>query len=546
MNNMKQKILSLLVLLIAVTGAWAADGIACTTEDVGKLICTDGSIYATVDDATAANKTAVAKIMVIDAVNNTGLAFALAEEPGEAMQWGAAKEACEGKNTSTPVAGATWAMPTRDQWNAVATAAGSFNALVSQFGLNDFSYYWSSTDDEGNSSNAWRYDFGWGASWDSGSKTNGEARAIACLTFNVVDPNAVVVNTNALFGEYFTVASFNMPDYDATVGFEMVRDMNDATYPVEFAGIPEPTTGGVSKIVVKKNSTSGKFEFLNDITIQLIDNISGTDVDIIEAEGITIKVLKGTENSYGAIEYDQENPIKLSEFLENTEPGYYWIKAVPTDETTSPYIGTVYSYEMLLIKGYEVEVPAGEFITYYKDENLTLEETENNAQLYTITSIGESTATATELSVAAANTPLLVKNNSNATKTVLLIPTDDQADDVTAYLGFVGTLEATTIAASTNSQNNYALNGKEFVWVRTAIPVAANKAWLAVPVSSGNSANIRIVFDNDETTEIEEVDSGQLTVDIDDSWYDLSGRKLDGQPTTKGVYIWKGKKVVVR
>jgi len=543
---MKQKILSLLVLLIAVTGAWAADGIACTTEDVGKLICTDGSIYATVDDATAANKTAVAKIMVIDAVNNTGLAFALAEEPGEAMQWGAAKEACEGKNTSTPVAGATWAMPTRDQWNAVATAAGSFNALVSQFGLNDFSYYWSSTDDEGNSSNAWRYDFGWGASWDSGSKTNGEARAIACLTFNVVDPNAVVVNTNALFGEYFTVASFNMPDYDATVGFEMVRDMNDATYPVEFAGIPEPTTGGVSKIVVKKNSTSGKFEFLNDITIQLIDNISGTDVDIIEAEGITIKVLKGTENSYGAIEYDQENPIKLSEFLENTEPGYYWIKAVPTDETTSPYIGTVYSYEMLLIKGYEVEVPAGEFITYYKDENLTLEETENNAQLYTITSIGESTATATELSVAAANTPLLVKNNSNATKTVLLIPTDDQADDVTAYLGFVGTLEATTIAASTNSQNNYALNGKEFVWVRTAIPVAANKAWLAVPVSSGNSANIRIVFDNDETTEIEEVDSGQLTVDIDDSWYDLSGRKLDGQPTTKGVYIWKGKKVVVR
>jgi hypothetical protein len=76
--------------------------------------------------------------------------------------------------------------------------------------------------------------------------------------------------------------------------------------------------------------------------------------------------------------------------------------------------------------------------------------------------------------------------------------------------------------------------------------VAANKAWLEVPVSSGNNANIRIVFDNDETTEIEEVDSGQLTVDSDDSWYDLQGRKLDGQPTTKGVYIWKGKKVVVR
>jgi hypothetical protein len=29
-------------------------------------------------------------------------------------------------------------------------------------------------------------------------------------------------------------------------------------------------------------------------------------------------------------------------------------------------------------------------------------------------------------------------------------------------------------------------------------------------------------------------------------WYDLNGRKLDGKPTKKGVYIQNGKKVVVK
>ena len=547
--------MTLALLLTAATGAWAA----ITTEDIGKVICTDGSLYATKILAQNDGKTAAAMIGYVDTENNKALAIALTDGNNN-MDWTQACEYCTGLNTSLPVPNGTWVLPTEEQWNSVLTLEEvvpgyevykseslntKLNAAKGNALDNDGAPYWTCEETTAGGNYVKQISFNYGmASGGSAKKTATDGSMTRA--FLEIELSAIEVTTEPTGETYFTEASFAMPAFDATVGFDIVRDMNDATYPVEFAGIPEPTTGGVSKIVVKKNSTSGKFEFLNDITIQLIDNISGTDVDIIEATGITIKVLKGTENSYGAIEYDQENPIKLSEFLENTEPGYYWIKAVPTDETTSPYIGTVYSYEMLLIKGYEVEVPADEFITYYKDENLTLEETENNAQLYTITSIGESTATATELSVAAANTPLLVKNNSNATKTILLIPTDDQADDVTAYVGFVGTLEATTIAASTNSQNNYAMNGKEFIWVRTAISVAANKAWLAVPVSSGNSANIRIVFDNDEATEIEGVDSGELTVDSDDAWYDLSGRKLDGQPTTKGVYIWKGKKVVVK
>ena len=52
----------------------------------------------------------------------------------------------------------------------------------------------------------------------------------------------------------------------------------------------------------------------------------------------------------------------------------------------------------------------------------------------------------------------------------------------------------------------------------------------------------------EKVTGVTLIDNGQLTIDNyagADSWYDLQGRKLSGKPTQKGVYIYKGKKVVI-
>ena len=51
------------------------------------------------------------------------------------------------------------------------------------------------------------------------------------------------------------------------------------------------------------------------------------------------------------------------------------------------------------------------------------------------------------------------------------------------------------------------------------------------------------LMDIGETTGIETIDHGPLTID---RWYDLEGRKLQGKPTQKGVYISNGRKVVVK
>ena len=45
------------------------------------------------------------------------------------------------------------------------------------------------------------------------------------------------------------------------------------------------------------------------------------------------------------------------------------------------------------------------------------------------------------------------------------------------------------------------------------------------------------------------IDNSPLSIvhcPLSTSWYDLRGRKLNGAPTTKGVYINNGKKLVIR
>ncbi len=60
------------------------------------------------------------------------------------------------------------------------------------------------------------------------------------------------------------------------------------------------------------------------------------------------------------------------------------------------------------------------------------------------------------------------------------------------------------------------------------------------PSATGSAKNIVLNF-GDSTTEI--VNYQLSTVNSNDSWYLIDGRKLQGEPTQKGIYIHKGKKV---
>ena len=48
-----------------------------------------------------------------------------------------------------------------------------------------------------------------------------------------------------------------------------------------------------------------------------------------------------------------------------------------------------------------------------------------------------------------------------------------------------------------------------------------------------------------ETTGIGALNTKTGELDFDD-WYDMNGRKLNGKPTKKGLYINNGKKIVIK
>ena len=347
--------------------------------------------------------------------------------------------------------------------------------------------------------------------------------------------STIEVTTDAASeGATFTEATFAMPDFDATAEYELVRDMS---YKVAFSGVP--TRARLAK------DGDGKFHFADGLTFQLLDNIDAANPkDITSAEGITFMVGEVEAVVFEGNTFYQLNKatlVPLADFLADAHLGNYAICAVAS---TGEYDGSFSSGMITLFQGYEVEVAAKEFITYYKDEPLYVED--EAAELYTIESVNGDQAVLSDRSDAMpSNTPMLVYNKSNETKVILLIPCAEPDMAITVAPEFQGTLTGTTIAASTEGQTNYAFNGKAFVFVKNAIEVGPNKAWLSVNTGVP-SARITLVFD-DETTGVESVElrteNGEFATA---AWYDLNGRKLNGMPTKKGVYIMNGRKVVVK
>ena len=330
----------------------------------------------------------------------------------------------------------------------------------------------------------------------------------------------------------FTEAEFNMPDYDATVNYELVRDMS-----VQMTAQVGDGTEAQPRYRVKKDGSNGWIPAdMEPADVPALFTVT----DAIEQKTLT-QTTDYTVVIYAINEQGQPvgDPMTFQTFT--CEPGIYAVKAVAVDG--SAYDGeTALSNTFKLFQGYEVTVPAGEFVTYYKDEPLYADpETSADAKLYTISSVSDTQAVLSDaIETAPSLTPLLVYNSGEQDNTFLLIPANAEPDlALTVAPEFVGTLEATTIAASTAEQNNYALNGKQFVWVMNAIPVAANKAWLSI--SNSNARQISIVFG--ETTGVNEVI--EVNEVSDDTIYDLNGRKINA-PTKKGVYILNGRKVVIK
>ena len=189
-------------------------------------------------------------------------------------------------------------------------------------------------------------------------------------------------------------------------------------------------------------------------------------------------------------------------------------------------------------------IPAQSYATYYAAQGLNLDAaTADGVKLCTVTGMNGSEVVLAELTEAAAETPLIIYNGTGDEQDVVLKVNETATTAETVATEFQGTLEAKEMPASGNGTDYYVLsNGHDFVWVKDAGTISANKCWLAISGSQAAGARrLSIVFPGGETTGINAVSSAAGAAD---SIYDLSGRRVM-QPA-KGLYIVNGKKVVVK
>ena len=203
-------------------------------------------------------------------------------------------------------------------------------------------------------------------------------------------------------------------------------------------------------------------------------------------------------------------------------------------------------------KAYELTIGAGKFDTFFDDYNVVLDaETPQGVGLYTISSIDTDRTEAVVVPVAdpiaAAGTPMLVYNGTANTLTVKLKVTPEQPTNGQMHAGaFQGTaVDLVFTDADMAAYDYYTLSGgKLFVPVYDAGTLGAHQCWIEFDKAAGAPARLNIVFEESQATEVTEVIE---VIEVnDDSWYDLNGIKLDGEPTVKGVYVKNGKKVVIR
>ena len=350
-----------------------------------------------------------------------------------------------------------------------------------------------------------------------------EVKAGTALTADNLSAGAQVMAGTTVNSMSYTIYSGTFtPTADGTyyIGIHCTSRAKADCLFVKDLSVTSNLPAGVTPYVENGQTVEGKYRV-----------VPGTEVPVLATADENYNVTRWTD----ADDAEYTTGIANSDFFITSPSDMFPAKSTLTltmgsdDETAQAYFS---------MNGYLVTIPAGEYITYYREgEALTV--VDDEVKLYTVTAVADATATITELGVAAAGTPLLVKNNGSQEKTVLLILTDATADAVTPYAGFKGTAAATTVAASSATTRNFTCNGLQFVAVRSDLDISANKCWLEVGATN-NARQLKIVVGDATGVSVVSglpADSG--------TWYDLSGRRV-AKPAKKGVYILNGKKVVVK
>ena len=213
------------------------------------------------------------------------------------------------------------------------------------------------------------------------------------------------------------------------------------------------------------------------------------------------------------------------------------------------YAGISASKDFDITKRVVISGATGRYSTYYHAEAVILT-VPDGLTAYTISSVDWNAGT-TELSSALScippSTPVLLYKSSNCNGTYHLKKVD--SGSVTPAEAFKGKSEKDVdrsyATLSSGFKAIYVLKGDKFYRATSGV-LGENRCYLAEPgPASSRGLSVISIGDGDGTTGINTLpnDDGE---DMSGNWYTLDGRKLQGKPTQKGVYISNGKKMVIK
>ena len=319
-----------------------------------------------------------------------------------------------------------------------------------------------------------------------------------------------------------------------------------------FNGTPVLTLSALPTFVHPDGAMKGTDIDLNENTVINFDKAitaAPTTPIVVKTENTAPYVLTSGYGTY--VKDGDDNVIDPAQMFAMTADNSL------LDNTLLGIHSTSTASEAALFATETVSFPVGKS-TYYDNKGLKLVEDNDKLKFYTVTNAVDDVAEVTEIAgkTFGKETPLIVSNESSAAIDAVMVEAFDDAEDAdfaascaddlgekSVFSGFKGTAVAIDEIGFNNYKAYFGFTGHDFVKISKDGRVLAHRCWLEMGGSSNNAPRLSIVWDGD-TTGVK-----SLTPTLSEGegvWYTLDGRKLNGKPTAKGIYIYNGNKRVVK
>jgi hypothetical protein len=363
--------------------------------------------------------------------------------------------------------------------------------------------------------------------------------------------NGTMTVSGGTFTAYGGFVSINNYDGSLTVsgGTFNVYDGGCAINNRSFSGTPVLTLSALPTFVHPEGAMKGTDIDLNENTVITFDKAITT----FPTAPIVVKT-KNTApyvftSGYGTYVKDGDDNV--------VDPASMFTVTADNSLLDNAVLG-IHASEAALFATQTVSFPEGKS-TYYSAKGLKLLGENDKLKFYTVTNAVDDVAEVTEIAgkTFGKETPLIVSNESSADIDAVMVHAFDDADDAvfaascatdlgekSVFSGFKGTAVAIDEIGFNNYKAYFGFTGHDFVKISKDGPVLAHRCWLEMGGSSNNAPRLTIRWNEEEVTGVK-----GLTPTLSEgegAWYTLDGRKLNGKPTAKGIYIYNGNKRVVK